>query len=90
MAKENKQTADQGISPGLTLLLATACGIIVANLYYAQPLAGFISAAIGLSPSSAGLIVTLTQIGYVAGLLFLVPLGDIIENKKLVVVSLLL
>nr|MDH3076206.1 MFS transporter [Bacillus velezensis] len=90
MAKENKQTADQGISPGLTLLLATACGIIVANLYYAQPLAGFISAAIGLSPSGAGLIVTLTQIGYVAGLLFLVPLGDIIENKKLVVVSLLL
>ncbi len=49
MAKENKQTADQGISTGLTLLLATACGIIVANLYYAQPLAGFISAAIGLS-----------------------------------------
>ena len=83
MAKENKQTADQGISPGLTLLLAMACGIIVANLYYAQPLAGFISAAIGLSPSSAGLIVTLTQIGYVAGLLFLVPLGDIIENKNL-------
>ncbi|AEB62065.1 MFS transporter [Bacillus amyloliquefaciens] len=90
MAKENKQTADQRISSGLTLLLATACGIIVANLYYAQPLAGSISAAIGLSPSSAGLIVTLTQIGYVAGLLFLVPLGDIIENKKLVVVSLLL
>ncbi|AKF29532.1 MFS transporter [Bacillus velezensis] len=90
MATLNKQKADQRISTSLTLLLATACGIIVANLYYAQPLAGFISAAIGLSPSSAGLIVTLTQIGYVAGLLFLVPLGDIVENKKLVVVSLLL
>ncbi|MED5048673.1 MFS transporter [Bacillus siamensis] len=90
MATLNKKKADQGVSTGLTLLLAAACGIIVANLYYAQPLAGFISAAIGLSPSSAGLIVTLTQIGYVAGLLFLVPLGDIIENKKLVVVSLLL
>lgn len=36
MAKENKQTADQRISSGLTLLLATACGIIVANLYYAR------------------------------------------------------
>ncbi|AJO57200.1 MULTISPECIES: MFS transporter [Bacillus] len=89
MAKGNKQ-AGQRISPSLTLLLATACGIIVANLYYAQPLVGLISKAIGLSPSSAGLIVTLTQIGYVAGLLFLVPLGDIIENKKLVVTSLLL
>ncbi|MEC1258313.1 MFS transporter [Bacillus subtilis] len=89
MANGNKQ-AGQRISPSLTLLLATACGIIVANLYYAQPLVGLISKAIGLSPSSAGLIVTLTQIGYVAGLLFLVPLGDIIENKKLIVVSLLL
>ncbi|MHA6188663.1 MFS transporter [Bacillus subtilis] len=89
MANGNKQ-AGQRISPSLTLLLATACGIIVANLYYAQPLVGLISKAIGLSPSSAGLIVTLTQIGYVAGLLFLVPLGDIIENKKLVVASLLL
>ncbi|WIW26578.1 MFS transporter [Bacillus inaquosorum] len=90
MRKLNKQTADQRISPSLTILLATACGIIVANLYYAQPLVGLISTAIGLSPSNAGLIVTLTQMGYVAGLLFLVPLGDIIENKKLVVVSLLL
>ncbi|MEC1274481.1 MFS transporter [Bacillus subtilis] len=89
MANGNKQ-AGQKISPSLTLLLATVCGIIVANLYYAQPLVGLISKAIGLSPSSAGLIVTLTQIGYVAGLLFLVPLGDIIENKKLIVVSLLL
>lgn len=89
MANGNKQ-AGQRISPSLTLLLATACGIIVANLYYAQPLVGLISKAIGLSPGSAGLIVTLTQIGYVAGLLFLVPLGDIIENKKLVVASLLL
>ncbi|TDY56178.1 MFS transporter [Bacillus subtilis] len=89
MANGNKQ-AGQRISPSLTLLLATACGIIVANLYYAQPLVGLISKAIGLSPGSAGLIVTLTQIGYVAGLLFLVPLGDIIENKKLIVVSLLL
>lgn len=82
MANGNKQ-AGQRISPSLTLLLATACGIIVANLYYAQPLVGLISKAIGLSPGSAGLIVTLTQIGYVAGLLFLVPLGDIIENKNL-------
>ncbi|MBT2635019.1 MFS transporter [Bacillus sp. ISL-26] len=90
MDKVTKQTADQRISPSLTILLATACGIIVANLYYAQPLAGLISASIGLSGSSAGLIVTLTQIGYVAGLLFLVPLGDIIDNKKLVIVSLLL
>ena len=90
MSNLKSQTIDKDISTGLTILLATACGIIVANLYYAQPLVGLISSAIGLSTSSAGLIVTLTQIGYVVGLLFLVPLGDIVENRKLVVISLLL
>ncbi|MFF2157283.1 MFS transporter [Paenibacillus chitinolyticus] len=84
------QTSEKNVPAWLTLLLAAACGIIVANLYYAQPLVGEISASIGLSANSSGFIVTLTQIGYVAGLLFVVPLGDIIENRKLVVVSLLL
>ncbi|MFC5406468.1 MFS transporter [Cohnella soli] len=74
----------------LTLLLATACGMIVANLYYAQPLIGIISSSIGMSSGTAGLIVTLTQIGYVVGLLFVVPMGDLVENRKLIVVSLLL
>ncbi|WP_243523423.1 MFS transporter [Bacillus pseudomycoides] len=90
MSNLKNKTIDKDISAGLTILLAAACGIIVANLYYAQPLVGVISSAIGLSTSSAGLIVTLTQIGYVVGLLFLVPLGDIVENRKLVVTSLLL
>lgn len=74
----------------LMLLLATACGLIVANLYYAQPVIGLISSALGLSPSAAGLIVTLSQIGYGAGLLLLVPLGDLLENRQLVVCLLVL
>nr|WP_210429625.1 MFS transporter [Paenibacillus dendritiformis] len=69
--------------------MAISCGVIVANLYYAQPLVGPISSAIGLSTETAGLVVTLTQIGYGIGLLFIVPLGDIIENRRLVVASLL-
>ncbi|KVK50679.1 MFS transporter [Agrobacterium deltaense] len=73
------------ISPALTFLLATACGLIAANLYYGQPLAGIIGAELGLSAGATGLIVTLTQIGYGIGLLFVVPLGDLIENRKLVV-----
>ncbi|AIQ12329.1 MFS transporter [Paenibacillus durus] len=77
------------ISSWITLLLAAACGLIVANLYYAQTLVGPISAATGLSSDAAGLIVTLTQIGYVVGLLFIVPLSDIIENRRLAVLSLL-
>ncbi|PGM52468.1 MFS transporter [Bacillus cereus] len=90
MSNFKNQAINKEISGGLTILLAIACGIIVANLYYAQPLIGVISNVIGLSNSSAGLIVTLTQIGYVVGLLFLVPLGDIVENRKLIVILLFL
>ncbi len=69
---------------GMTVLLAATCGLIVANLYYAQPLAGPISASLGLSHAGAGLIVTMTQLGYGAGLLFIVPLGDLVENRRLI------
>lgn len=84
------QSMEKNIPSWLTILIAAACGIIVANLYYAQPLVGIISESIGLSATSAGLIVTLTQFGYVIGLLFIVPLGDIMENRKLVFFALLL
>ncbi|OQP84656.1 MFS transporter [Rhizobium rhizosphaerae] len=81
---------DARISVRLTLILAAACGLIVANLYYAQPLVGPISRDLGLSPAASGLIVTLTQIGYGLGLLLIVPLGDLIENKRLILTMLLL
>ncbi|MBJ7312549.1 MFS transporter [Rugamonas sp. CCM 8940] len=73
----------------MVLLLAAASGLIVANLYYAQTLVGPISAATGLSAQAAGLIVTLTQIGYTLGLLFIVPLGDLLENRRLIVGALI-
>jgi predicted MFS family arabinose efflux permease len=73
----------------LPTLFAIACGLIVANLYYGQPLVGPIAAELGLSPAAAGLLVTLTQIGYGLGLLFIVPLGDILENRKLVLALLI-
>lgn len=76
--------APAGITRWMTVLLATACGLIAANLYYAQPLVGPISAALGLSAHAAGLIVTMTQIGYGVGLLLIVPLGDSLENRRLV------
>jgi predicted MFS family arabinose efflux permease len=77
------------IAPGMVRLLAVAAGLIVANLYYAQTLVGPISAATGLSTEAAGLIVTLTQVGYAIGLLFIVPLGDLLENRRLIFVALL-
>jgi predicted MFS family arabinose efflux permease len=76
----------QAVSTRMTVFLAAACGLIVANIYYAQPLAGPITLALGLSPHATGLVVTLTQIGYGMGLLLLVPLGDLIENRRLILV----
>jgi predicted MFS family arabinose efflux permease len=73
------------MSAWMTLLLAFSCGLIAANLYYAQPLIGPISADLGLPPQLAGLLVTMTQIGYGVGLLLIVPLGDLVENRKLVI-----
>src|ERR1700730_9612732 len=75
---------NETVSKLITLLLAVACGLIVANLYYAQPLVGPIGASLRLSPEAAGLIVTMAQMGYVAGLLLIVPLGDLVENRNLV------
>ncbi|OLP59064.1 MFS transporter [Xaviernesmea oryzae] len=86
----NGSAQEARISTGLTLILAAACGLIVANLYYAQPLVGPISQSLGLSPSASGLIVTLTQIGYGLGLLLIVPLGDLVENRRLILIMLLL
>jgi len=72
------------ISGWMTFLLALSCGVIVANIYYAQPLVGPIAAELGLSPKAAGLVVTMTQLGYGAGLFLIVPLGDLIENRRLI------
>ncbi len=73
-----------GIPPWLTLLLATSCGLIAANIYLAQPLIGPISASLGMMPGAGGLIPTMAQLGYGAGLLLVAPLGDLIENRRLV------
>ena len=63
------------LSKALVIFLAFCCGAVVANLYYAQPIVELIAPSIGLSPEHASLIVSLTQFGYAAGLLFLVPLA---------------
>lgn len=67
----------------LTLVLAIACGLTVANLYYSQPLLDLIAHAFGVSQGAAAIIVTFTQAGYALGLLFLLPLGDLVENRRL-------
>ena len=64
-------------------VLAFACGAAVANLYYAQPLLESIARSFSISNGTATTIVTVTQIGYALGLAFLIPLGDMFENRAL-------
>jgi predicted MFS family arabinose efflux permease len=71
----------------MVIFLAVSCGVIVANIYYAQPLVGLIAPAVGLGAGAASFIVALTQLGYAAGLLALVPLGDIVENRRLLTLT---
>ncbi|GAB7532128.1 MFS transporter [Pseudomonas sp. 3A(2025)] len=78
-------SAPPTLSRWLVMIFAFCCGAIVANLYYAQPVVGLIAADLNLSTGSAGLIVSLTQIGYALGLLFLVPLADLLENRRLMI-----
>ena len=64
------------------LLMAFCTGLIVANIYYCQPLVILIAKDFKISESYAGHITYLTQIGYAVGLFLLVPLGDMLERKK--------
>ncbi len=65
-------------------IIAFAVGTIVANNYYVQPIIGLMAQSLGVSPSQAGLISTATQVGYGIGVFFLIPLGDILKVKKLI------
>jgi predicted MFS family arabinose efflux permease len=73
-----------GLSRRLVLLLAVACGAAVANLYYAQPLLHTISAGLGVGSGATALLVTASQVGYAAGLVLIVPLGDLWNRRRLV------
>jgi predicted MFS family arabinose efflux permease len=82
-----KPSREPDVSFGTILTLAADCGLIVANIYYAQPLIADIARSLGLARAAAGLIVTMSQIGYGAGLFFIVPLGDLVENRRLILMS---
>jgi predicted MFS family arabinose efflux permease len=80
----------QELRTATVLLLAAACGISVANLYYPQPILHTIASALHTSSGSAGLVVTMSQVGYALGLALLVPVGDIVNRRRLVPAVLLL
>ncbi|MCI1189530.1 MFS transporter [Hymenobacter sp. DH14] len=92
------EPADAAVAPtlptrrldgALVWLMALTCGLVVANIYYNQPLLAAIGRTFHLSDSSASLVATATQIGYTLGMLFVVPLGDMLERKRLMLFMLL-
>lgn len=72
----------------LVLVMAAACGITVANLYYIQPLLAEIAREFHVTQVSIGFVAMLTQIGYALGMLFLLPLADIMEKRFLIIIML--
>ena len=80
----------QGLSPSLTLLFSITCALAVANVYFAQPLLDSMAQSLGVASSMIGIVVTATQVGYALGLLFIVPLGDLVNRKRLMLTQVLL
>ncbi|MXO81583.1 MFS transporter, partial [Paenibacillus sp. OT2-17] len=72
------------LSRSVALLFAIACGLAVANIYYAQPLLDALANEFGITHSSVGMVITITQICYALGLLLLVPLGDLLNRRRLI------
>jgi predicted MFS family arabinose efflux permease len=77
-------STQERVSRRLVVLMAVAGGASVANLYYAQPLLDVIARSLSVRTETAGLIVTFTQLGYLGGILALVPLGDMLERRRFV------
>lgn len=73
-----------------TLLFAITCAMAVANVYFAQPLLESMASSLAVSPGTIGIVVTATQAGYAVGLLFIVPLGDLLNRKKLILTQMLM
>lgn len=89
-----QNTAAKAAAPLMTrriaILFAIACGLAVSNVYYAQPLLDSLAYEFGISHSSLGIVITVTQICYALGLFLLVPLGDLLNQRRLIVVMMLL
>ena len=74
----------------LAILFAICSGLAIGNLYWAQPLLVQIMSSFGLPAANGGLLVTATQIGYAIGILLILPLGDFVRRKRLIIIVMIL
>ncbi len=74
----------------LLYTMALACGLCIANVAYNQPLLGQISLSLNVSHREVGILPTVTQIGFASGVLFIAPLGDVLERRRLILIMLAL
>ncbi|WP_414170108.1 MFS transporter [Streptoverticillium reticulum] len=84
-AQDTGLAATGGLTRRTLLLMAVATGLSVAGNYFSQPLLDTMAHHFGMSSGTAALVVTVSQIGYVCGLVLLVPLGDLLERRRLTV-----
>ncbi|MEO8820390.1 MAG: MFS transporter [Ginsengibacter sp.] len=73
------------LTPKLKYLITIGCGVVVANLYYCQPLLGTLSRSFKVSEESASFVNICSQLGYGIGLFFIVPLGDMLARRGLLI-----
>lgn len=78
------------LSRALTLMFSLTCALAVANVYFAQPLLELMATDLGIEPALIGSVVTATQIGYALGLMFITPLGDLLNRKALILAQILM
>jgi predicted MFS family arabinose efflux permease len=81
----NTPSSHQHITASQKYFMALACGVVVANLYYCQPLLGSLAKTFNTSETGASWINICCQLGYGLGLFFVVPLGDMVSRRKLLV-----
>ena len=87
MTERTNPASTTALTPLTLWVMTITTGLVVANIYYSQPLLTDIAKAFHVSNSRAGKVAMFTQVGYAAGLLFIVPLGDMFKRKKLMLID---